>query len=260
MTDIVLKETRDDVAIITLNEPDRLNPLSDSMRVRLLAEMEAAIADDGVRTIVITGAGRHFSAGADISQLGLPGGPDPARSRRRLAPLHRLMELIVCGPKPVIAAVEGAAFGAGFSIAAGCDFLVAGEGARFGAAFGKIGLTADCGLPWTLPQRVGRTAARDILFTGRPVPLDEAVALGLVDRAVAAGTALEEAMAKAADYRGNAPLSIASMKLALGQGFGPFTNALATELVQQPMLSMTADHGEGIAAFKEKRPPVFQGR
>lgn len=260
MTDFVLRETREDVAIVTLNEPERLNPISDRMRADLLAALEEAVADEAVRTIVLTGAGRHFSAGADMSQLGLPGGPDPARSRRRLVPMHRVIELIVCGPKPVIAAVEGIAFGAGFSLAAGCDYLVAGEGARFGASFGKVGLTADCGLPWTLPQRIGHSTARDLLFTGRPVQLDEALAIGLVDQAVAAGEALEAAIAKAADYRVAAPLSIASVKAAFAQGFGPFTDVLAMEKLQQPMLSMTADHDEGVAAFKEKRPPVFRGR
>jgi 2-(1,2-epoxy-1,2-dihydrophenyl)acetyl-CoA isomerase len=260
MTDPVLRETRDDVAIITLNEPERLNPLSDPMRAGLLAEVEAALADEAVRTLVITGAGRHFSAGADINQLGLPGGPDPARSRRRLGPLHRLTELIVGGPKPVIAAVEGAAFGAGLSIASACDWLVAGEGARFGAAFGKIGLTADCGLTWTLPQKIGRSAARDLLFTGRPVLIEEAVTLGLVDRAVEAGDALEAAIAHAVGYRGVAPLSIAAMKAAFAQGTGALSATLALELQQQPMLSMTEDHSEGIAAFREKRIPVFRGR
>lgn len=260
MTDPVLRETRDDVAIITLNEPDRLNPLSDPMRAGLLDEVEAALADESVRTLVLTGAGRHFSAGADISQLGLPGGPDPARSRRRLGPLHRLTELIVGGPKPVIAAVEGAAFGAGLSIAVACDWLVAGEGARFGAAFGKIGLTADCGLTWTLPQRIGRSAARDMLFTGRPVLLDKAVSLGLVDQAVDTGGALDAALTHAARYRDVAPLSIAAMKAAFAQGGGPLSATLALELLQQPMLSMTLDHGEGIAAFREKRAPVFRGR
>ena len=259
MSSPVTTELREDVAILTLDEPDRLNPLSDDMRAGLLAALEAAIADQAVRTIIITGAGGNFTAGADIRQLGLPGGPDPARSRRRLLPLHRAIELIASGPKPVIVAVEGAAFGAGLSIAAASDYLIASETARFGAAFGKIGLTADCGLVWSLPQRIGRTLARDLMFTGRPVKAPEALAIGIADQLVPEGSALETALAKAAEYRSVAPLSIAAIKHALAQGPAPLSDALALELQQQPMLSMTRDHQEGIAAFKEKRAPKFTG-
>ena len=259
MADLVLCEMRDDIAIITMNDPERMNPLSDEMRAGLLAAVEAVVADVVARGIVITGAGGHFTAGSDIRQLVVPGPPDPSRSRRRLLPLHRLIELIAGGPKPVIAAVEGGAFGAGLSIAAASDFVVAGDSVRFGAAFGKIGLTADCGLVWSLPQRIGRTWARDLMFTGRAVKAEEALAIGLVDKLVPAGTALDAALAKMAEYRGIAPLSIAAMKAAFAQGPGPLSDALALERQQQPMLSMTRDHAEGIAAFTEKRAAVFTG-
>jgi enoyl-CoA hydratase/carnithine racemase len=258
-TDSISRETRDDVAIFTLNAPERLNPLSDEMRAALLEALETAMADQGIRAIVLTGAGGNFTAGSDIRQLAVSADPDPARSRRRLIPLHRLIELVAGGPKPVIAAVEGVAFGAGLSIAAACDFVVAGEGARFGAAFGKIGLTADCGLIWSLPQRVGRTLARDLLFTGRPVTAEEAHRIGIVDQLVPPGNALATALAKAGDYRDVAPLSIAAMKFAFAQGPAPLSEALALELQQQPMLSMTSDHAEGVAAFREKRPARFTG-
>ncbi len=258
-TEDIIRETRDDVAILTLNAPDRLNPLSDEMRAALLDAVETAMADQGLRAIVLTGAGGNFTAGSDIRQLAVSATPDPARSRRRLIPLHRLIEMVAGGPKPVIAAVEGVAFGAGLSIAAACDFVVAGDGARFGAAFGKIGLTADCGLVWSLPQRIGRTLARDLLFTGRSVLAEEAHRIGIVDQLVPTGNALAAALEKAADYRGVAPLSIAAMKFAFAQGPGPLSEALALELQQQPMLSMTGDHAEGIAAFREKRPARFKG-
>jgi len=258
-SDIVAAETYGDVRVLTLNEAERLNPLSDDMRAAILAALEAATADPTVRTIVLTGAGGNFTAGADIRQLNPSAGPDPSRYRRRLTPLHRAIEMIAGGPKPVIAAVEGAAFGAGLSIAAACDFVIAGESARFGAAFGKIGLTADCGLVWSLPQRVGRTLARDIMFTGRSVTADEAHRIGVVDMLVPAGEALSAAIAKAAHYRVIAPLSIAAMKAAFAQGPAPLSQVLALEAQQQPMLSMTRDHVEGIAAFQEKRAPIFTG-
>jgi len=255
----VTRETRDDVAILTLNDADRLNALSDEMRAALLTGVEAAMADQGIRAIVVTGAGGNFSAGGDMRQMIVSATPDPARTRRRLMPLHRLIELVASGPKPVIAAVEGAPFGAGLSLAAVCDFVVAGHGARFGAAFSKIGLASDCGLVWSLPQRVGRTLARDLLFTGRQVMAEEAHRIGIVDQLVPAGHALATALEKAVDYHGVAPLSIAAMKFAFAQGPGSLSEVLALEQQQQPMLSMTGDHAEGLAAFREKRPAKFTG-
>jgi enoyl-CoA hydratase/carnithine racemase len=256
---LVRYERVEDIAIVTLNEPDKMNPFSDAMRDHLLVELERAIAEDDVRTIVLTGAGGNFTAGGDIRQMGLAGPANPFRSRRRLTPLHRAVELIAAGPKPVIAAIEGAAFGAGLSFAAASDFLIASETARFGAAFGKIGLTADCGLIWSLPQRIGRTLARDLMFTGRPVKADEALAIGLVDRKVEAGGALAAAIAKAAEYRVIAPLAISAMKSTFAAGPGPLSDVLALERQQQPMMSMSSDHAEGIAAFREKRKPEFKG-
>lgn len=257
--DIVTQEILGDVCVITLNEADRLNPLSDDMRLGLLQALEQANTDPAVRTIVLTGAGGNFTAGADIRQLSITSSPDPARYRRRLVPLHRAIEIIAGGPKPVITAVEGAAFGAGLSLAAASDFVIAGDGARFGAAFGKIGLTADCGLVWSLPQRIGRTLSRDIMFSGRPIKADEAFRIGIADKLVPAGSALSAAIEKAEDYRGVAPLAIAAMKSAFVHGSGSLAEALAFETQQQPMLSMTMDHAEGIAAFREKRPPRFTG-
>ena len=257
--DIVLTSLHDDVCVLMLNDAERLNPLSDDMRAALLTALEEAMADNAVRVIVLTGAGGNFTAGADIRQLMVSATPDPARARRRLVPLHRAIEIIAGGPKPVIAAIEGAAFGAGLSIAAACDFVIAADGARFGAAFGKIGLTADCGLVWSLPQRVGRTLARDIMFTGRPVDSDEAHRIGIVDQLVPQGEALTAALGKVADYRNMAPLSIAAMKAAFVQGPGSLADTLTLETTQQAMLSMTSDHAEGITAFREKRTAKFTG-
>jgi enoyl-CoA hydratase/carnithine racemase len=231
------------------------------MRVDLLAAIEAAHLDPAVRTLVLTGAGGHFTAGADVRQMENPGGGiDPDRFRRRLIPLQRAIELIAGGPKPVVAAVEGNAFGLGLSFALACDYLVASETARFAAAFGKIGLTADCGLAWTLPQRVGISAARDIMFTARPVKADEALRIGMVDAVVPAGGALDAAFAKAGEYRVIAPLALSAMKSAFVLGPGSLAETLALERQQQPMLSMTGDHAEAIAAFKEKRAASFTGR
>jgi enoyl-CoA hydratase/carnithine racemase len=259
-TSRVRYEKIEDVAVLTLNDPEKLNPISDEMRAGILAGLEDAMSDNTVRAVVLTGAGGNFTSGADIRQLGLGGPADPFRSRRRLAPLHRTIELIAGGPKPVIGAVEGAAFGAGLSFAVACDFLIISETARFGAAFGKIGLTADSGLMWSLPQRVGRTLARDLMFTARPIKADEALAIGLADHKVEAGGALAAALAKASEYRVVAPLVIAAMKSAFVAGPSSLADVLALERQQQPMMSMSEDHAEGIAAFREKRAAKFLGR
>lgn len=258
-SELVLMQRHGAVAVVTFNDPERMNPFSDRMRTEALTLVDAAMQDRDIRVIVLTGAGGQFSAGADVRQMVLGETPDPLRSRQRLITLQTLIRLIVGGAKPVVAAVEGVAFGAGLSVATACDFVVASEAARFGAAFGKIGLAADCGLLWTLPQRVGPVRAKDMIFTGKPVNGTEAHALGLVDRLVAPGTALEAALEKAQDYLGTAPLTISTVKAALEEGPKDLEHALRIEQHQQPMMSMTADHAEGRLAFLEKRKPNFTG-
>ena len=256
---LVLYDTQDDVAILTLNDPEAMNALSDDMRQGLRERLESAFADNAVRSVVLTGAGGNFSAGADLRQLGNTVPNDPNRSRRRMLALQRSIELIAGGPKPVICAVEGVAFGAALSLALACDYFIIGEEARLGATFGKVGLTADCGLLWSMPQRIGRSLTRDILFTARPVKAAEAISIGLADQQVEAGTAVTAALAKAAEYRNVAPLTIAALKSALVAGPGSLSEMLALEREQQPMLIMSDDHAEGLSAFWEKRPPRFVG-
>jgi enoyl-CoA hydratase/carnithine racemase len=257
---LVLYETQEDVAILTLNDPEAMNALSDDMRQGLRERLEAAFADNAVRSVVLTGAGGNFSAGADLRQLGSVVPNDPNRSRRRILALQRSIELIAGGPKPVVCAVEGVAFGAALSLALASDYFIISANARLGATFGKVGLTADCGLLWSMPQRIGRTLTRDILFTARPVKAAEAISIGLADQQVEVGTALSAALTKAAEYRSVAPLTIAALKSALVDGPGSLSDILALEREQQPMLMMSDDHAEGIAAFWEKRAPQFTGQ
>jgi len=258
--DVILREDRGPVAVLTLNEPARMNPFSDALREGLLNQLAAVMADAAVRVLILTGAGGQFSAGADVRQMRAADGPDPLRSRRRLAVLQNIVRQIATGPKPVIAAVEGVAFGAGLSVVAACDHVVAAEGARFGAAFGKIGLAPDCGILWSLPPRLGLSQTRDLIFTGRSLDADEAHRLGLADALAEKGGALAAALAKAESYLDTAPLSIAATKAALAELPGGLEQVLALELHQQPLLSGTADHVEARNAFMEKRKPVFQGK
>ncbi len=181
-------------------------------------------------------------------------------ARQRLDVLHDVIRQVMAGPKPVVAAVEGVAYGAGLSLAAACDHVVAGEGSRLSAAFGRLGLVADCGLFWTLPQRAGIGPTRDILMTGRPFDAAEALRLGVVDAVVPAGTALECALRKAREYEAIAPLAIAATKSALARRPASLEDALAMEADLQAFLRGTHDHQEASAAFLAKRPVSFQGR
>ncbi len=246
------------VRVLTLSAPARLNALSPRMREQLRDRLLAAHEDEGVRSIVLTGASPAFSAGGDVRQMAEQ--PSPALARQRLAVLHDVVRLVLAGPKPVVAAVEGIAYGAGLSIAAACDHVVAAEQSRFSAAFGRLGLVADCGLFWTLPQRVGLGATRDLLLTGRPVGAAEARQLGIVDAVVPSGAALEQALAYAAHYEAIAPLAIAATKSALARRPTSLDDALALEVDLQAFLRGTQDHEAACRAFLAKQPVAFNGR
>ena len=150
-------ERRGTVAVATLNDPARRNALSPEMRAALLEALDPLASDREVRSFVLTGAGGTFCAGGDLRSMR---SGDPIYARHRMMVTHRLVRLLAAGPKPVIAAVEGHAFGAGLSLAALSDICVAGRGASFGAVFGRVGLMADLGLLWSLPgsARRGRGA------------------------------------------------------------------------------------------------------
>lgn len=250
----MLTETRDGAtAILTLDYPERRNALAMPMRQRLVDALEAIEADRALRAIVITGAGGTFSAGGDISGMDAA---DLAAGRERFRLTHRLVRLLIKGSKPVIAAVEGWCVGAGLSVAMCCDTVVAAEDARFAAGFGKIGLVADLGLLHTLPARIGQGRARQILLYGEPTDAAHAAVIGMADRVVPSGTALQAALARATLFHAAAPLPVAMTRQHLAAGLDA---ALDWEREAQSTLFLTADHAEGKAAFLAKRPPVFKG-
>lgn len=254
----VLQRLEGSAAVLTLDAPQRLNALSPAMRLALREKLREAHENPAVRSIVLTGSGLKFSAGGDIRQMAQR--PDPQVARQRLDVLHDVVRQILLGPKPVIAAIEGIAFGAGLSLAAACDHVIAAQDSRFGAAFVRIGLVADCGLFWTLPQRIGLGATRDLLLTGRPFDAAEAHRLGVVDTLVAPGQALKRALAKSADYEVAAPLAIAATKSALARRPASLDDALQIEADLQAFLRASQDHQSACEAFLAKRPVVFQGR
>jgi len=244
--------------IITLSAPHKLNALSLSMREMLREILRDGQANRKIRGIIIAGAEGNFSSGGDVSQmLDLP---TPQVARERLVVLHDIIRLIMGGNKPVVAAVEGVAYGAGLSIAAACDHVIVSETSKFSAAFGRLGLVADCGLFWTLPQRVGLGRARDILLTGAPFDANEALDWGVADTLVGEGQALVAAQKKVEQYVPIGPLAIAATKSALVRRPNSLEDALAMEADLQDFLRNTQDHADACEAFLNKKPMVFKGR
>jgi 2-(1,2-epoxy-1,2-dihydrophenyl)acetyl-CoA isomerase len=257
----VLVSLEDGVCVLTLSAPARKNALSTEVRTELLERLKEYLANAACRAFVLTGAAKTFSAGGDISQMATPPGMTSSDySRMRLGMLHDAVKLIVGGAKPVVAAVEGYAAGAGMSFAAASDFVIAAEDAKFIASFGKIGLIADCGLLWTLPRRVGLSRARDILITARTLTADEALRIGLVDKVVPSGASLQHAIEQCKSYTAVAPLSIAAVKNTYAGDMGDLNELLEQEMVLQGQLRVTEDHQEAREAFLAKRKVQFKGR
>jgi len=249
-----LIEERDGaVLILTLDYPARRNALAMPLRTGIQDALERAMAGKEIRAVVLTGAGGNFCSGGDISGMDVH---DALSGRERMRRTHALIRLIAMGPLPVVAAVEGWCVGAGLSLACACDTIVAGEDARLGAGFGKIGLMADLGLPHTLPARVGVGPARQILLYHTQFAAPDALRIGLVDEVVPKGDALAVALEKARFLAEQAPAPMALTKQMLSEGLDA---ALEAERHYQSTLFLTADFAEGRDAFLAKRKPVFRG-
>lgn len=255
--EIVRVEYQGEVAVVTLNYPQRRNAFSMAMRENLYETLYSLMYDDpGCRAIVLTGAGGVFCAGGDISEM-------KERTvleyrERNLLPLN-IFRLMVEGPKAIVAAVEGFAMGAGVSLAAASDYVVTSETTRYACAFLKVGLLPDTGLFWSLAQRVGGGKARELMLTAREFNGEEALRSGLANQVTAAGEALQAALAVAQEYTRMPPLGIAHLKAALATGIESLEEAIETETNLQPLLRQSQDHREAAAAFLEKRPAVFVG-
>lgn len=251
----VAETRRGGIAILTLSDPEKLNCLSLDMRSALLACLRRLDRDPEVRVIVLTGADGNFCAGGDISSMHQA--HDIASARTRIGDVAEIVRLLATGSKPVIAAVEGWAVGAGLSLCMLCDTVIASESARFKGGFGAVGLVGDMGILHTLPARIGVARAKTLLFYGREFDASTAASWGLVDAVVRAGGALDEAIRWAVDLEAQAPLPIAMARAALAKDI---EDVLAIERDVQSLLLQSLDHAEGRTAFLEKRKPKFTGR
>ena len=245
------------MATITLARPDSLNALNAVLRAELLAAVKAAGRDGAVRALVITGEGRGFCSGADLRA-----GSGERDFRRVLTDEYNpLITALRDLPKPVIAAVNGVAAGAGVSLALACDLLYAADTARFIWAFVRIGLVSDSGSTRALVRAVGRHRAAALIFSGEPLGAAEARAAGLVNEVVAADELAEAANAAARKLAAGPTRAIALAKRAINHAEDALlSESLAMEAALQELAGRTEDHAEGVAAFGEKREPRFIGR
>ncbi len=245
------------VTILTLSHPKIRNALSLPLRKALVEELEAAMADDGCRAIVVTGEGEHFCSGGDITSFD---GVTPPAGRARLQYLHKAIRMLVTGEKPVIAAVEGHAAGAGLCMAAACDVVVASRTSTLSCTFNKIGLVPDAGGLWTLPLRMGIGRAKLVTLSGRAYSGEEGERMGMVDQLAEPGQALADAISLAQDMSKRAPLSLAVTKSLLSRAPQSLDALLAAEADAQGVLYGSEDFQDGRKAFLEKGKPVFTGK
>jgi 2-(1,2-epoxy-1,2-dihydrophenyl)acetyl-CoA isomerase len=250
------------IATIQLNRPEKLNAFGGSMREDVLDAIDAVAADDGIRVLIVTGAGRGFSAGGDVHHLKeLRERNDESGFRRVLSAGQKITRTLRSMWKPVIAAVNGPCVGAGFSFALGCDIRIASEKATFGASFAKIGLHPDWGGSWFLPRLVGSANACELFFTGAMISAQEAERIGLVNRVVPHAQLMTAVQDLAATMARNSPKVLRLAKESVYRSLvSDLDTAFARETQVQTECFSSEDFLEGLTAFTEKRRPEFKGR
>jgi len=259
----VLVETLEGgVLTLCMNRPERLNALDPQLGRALAEGVERAAANPAVRAVIVTGAGRAFCSGGDLATIREY--RDAGRGQE-LEPLlrngARLIVALCTMEKPVVAAVNGPAAGAGMNVALGCDIRIASDQAMFGQNFAKVGLFPDFGGTYLLPRLAGESRAAWMLWTGDMIGAAEALRIGVVDRIVPQERVLAEAQSLAAQLAAGPPLAVRALKRVLfGAGRAELERALDLEVEQQMKCFASEDCTEGIRAFFEKRTPKFQGK
>lgn len=265
-TNDLLVEKKGRVGVLTMNRPDKLNALTREMNLAATEALRDFTHDPEVGAIVLTGAGRGFCAGGDVSamQAGNQAGGEPPTLEEKINVQregHQLPWMLHHHPKVVIAAVNGAAAGAGLGIALACDLRVASDTARFTTAFANVGFGGDYGITWGLTHTVGPARAKELFFLPDPIDAREAHRIGLVNRVVPAEKLMEEALGLATRIAAGPLLSFRYMKANVNQAVtAEYLAMLDRESETHLRCGESADHREGVAAFLEKRAPVFVGR
>lgn len=247
-----------DVAVITLNRPQRFNAIEATLSTGLVEALDRAGND--ARAAVITGAGKAFCSGADLADLESEyetGGPDLAAHLETV--FHPMVEALVDCTIPTVAAINGVAAGAGMGLALACDLRVIAESAFLTSAFTAIGLTPDSGTTWWLPQMVGVSRALEITLTNRRIHAEEAVQMGLCVDAAPNGEVVDKALDVARSLADLVPDSLVTTRRLIREAAGrSFTEALSAEQAEQGRLGKTPEHAEGVRAFLDKRKPDFR--
>jgi len=268
----LLVQNRDGVLYLTLNRPDKLNALSDRIISGLLDNLRKAAADHTVGAVVVTGAGRGFCAGGDIGRMrernetAQPpaGGNHTASLDQRIAGLRRSEEVSLLLheiPKVTIAAVNGPAAGAGFSICLACDLRIASDQARMGTAFARVGFSGDFGGSYFLTKIVGTAKARELYFTAGMLTAEEALKEGIVNRVIPAASFVDEVHAFARGIASGPRIAYSYMKANLNAAlYSDVRTMLEREALGQSLTGLSEDHKEAVKAFLEKRAPKFEGR
>jgi 2-(1,2-epoxy-1,2-dihydrophenyl)acetyl-CoA isomerase len=262
MTDVLLVDRADGVATVTLNRPESMNSLSVELKQALVTQLDAVARDESVRAVVLTGNGRGFCVGQDLREH------VAALETGDVAPLSTVVEhynpivlSLATMPKPVIAAVNGMAAGAGAGFAFACDFRIASSSAGFLIAFANVGLSLDSGVSWTLPRLIGAARATALCLLAEPISAEAAFEMGLVNALVDPDRVLPAAHELATRLAAGPTAAYAAIKHSLAvAATSDLATALATEGDLQTAMGQTEDHRNATAAFVAKQKPVFTGR
>jgi 2-(1,2-epoxy-1,2-dihydrophenyl)acetyl-CoA isomerase len=262
MSDVLLIERAEGVATVTLNRPESMNSLSTELKEALVDGLAEVARDDAVRAVVLTGAGRGFCVGQDLREhVSSLDADDPAPLSTVIQHYNPITTALATMPKPVVAAVNGMAAGAGAGFAFACDFRVASNTAGFLIAFANVGLSLDSGVSWTLPRLIGSARATALCLLAEPVSAEAALEMGLVNAVVEPEKVLPAAQELAARFAAGPTRAYAAIRESLAFGAtATLAEALAKEAELQAAMGATEDHHNATAAFVAKQKPVFLGR